>query len=109
MNFTDFNNMLNEKNVSFTNFCTLILLFLFSFKIINCQSGYFSLSDENCFNNVIKFENYLVNQFAQNNKGDFLIEFTENKEINEKTYSKKFYGVTKDGQVFFEDATYNYR
>ena len=82
------------SNGSFTNFYLLTFLFLFSFKTINCQreldisnsecnSYQNDLTDENCFNNVLKLENYQVNHFAENKNGDFVVEFTKFTENNE--------------------------
>ena len=104
------------SNDSFTNFYLLTFLFLFSFKTINCQreldisNSYCCcnenyLTDERCFNNVLKLENYQVNHFAKNNNGDFVVEFTKFTENNEISSSRKFYGLKKGGEYFFQDGS----
>ena len=97
--------MLNDRNISFTNFYLILFLFLVSFKIITCQNNYYSLSDGAIFNDILTFENYLVNNFAKNNNGDFVISFTEYSESIDRyrTSSRKFYGLQNNGQYFFSD------
>ena len=100
--------MLNDRNVSFTNLYLILFLFLVSFKIITCQNNYYSLSDGAIFNDILTFENYLVNNFAKNNDGDFVISFTEYSESIDRyrTSSRKFYGLQNNGQYFFSDEDF---
>lgn len=95
--------MMNAGNVSFINFYLILFLFLVSFKIITCQNNYYSLSDGAIFNDILTFENYLINNFAKNNNGDFIISFTEYSESIDgfRTSSRKFYGLQNNGQYFF--------
>ena len=98
--------MLNNRNVSFIiSYLYLpFLLFLFYSKISNCQEGDIQLyGPDNIINNILKFENYQVNHFAKNNKGDFLVEFTKYTENIDVSSSRKFYGLKNDGQYFFPD------
>ena len=99
-----------------------IFLFLFSCKNINCQNeDYFfnpncdeydnKLTDDNCFNRIIMFnnKNYQVNHFAKNKNGDFVAEFTEYSEYDELSSSRLFYGLTNDGWHFFSNESSNTR
>ena len=103
--------MLND---SFTIFHLLTFIFLFSFNIIICQDDYSiskcndnidSLINEECFNKVLKFENYKVNNLAINNNRDLIVEFKGYIENNDISSSRKFYGLTKGGQYFFPDES----
>ena len=102
-----------DRNAFFTYFYLLTLLFLFPFQTTNCQDyNHFSLIDDtNTLINVIKFEDSLLNNFAKNNNGDFVVEFTSSTEPS----SRKFYGVKEDGENFFKinvetnEETYNDR
>ena len=100
---------------SVINFILFTFIFFSSFNNINGQTGedisisqcdrYDTLTTEKCFNNVLKFENYEINNLAKNNNGDFIVEFTENTENNEKSLSRRFYGLKYDGQSFFSDES----
>ena len=99
-------------NASFTNFYLLVFLFYFPLKITICQDDYStlkcndnldSLTNEQCFNNVLKFENYQVNHFARNSNGDVVVEFTKYAENNEISSSRKFYVLQYDGHYFLID------
>ena len=63
------------------------------------------MTDEKCFNNVLKLKNYQVNHFAENKNGDFVVEFTKFTENNEISSSRKFYGLKKGGEYFFQDGS----
>ena len=104
--------MLNDL---FCNFKLFFFLILFSFKYISCQStegnegNLFSIckekdnsiSDKACFNKILKFENYKLNNFAKFNDENIFVEFTGNDEK-----SKKFFELT-NGQSFNLDESYN--
>ena len=105
-----------NRNASINKLYPIFFLFLCSFKILKCQTeedNSFSiclsnpnlLKDEGCFNNVLKFENYQLNNLAQNNKGDFIIEFTGKAENVGNSNSRIFYGLTKDENYFFPDES----
>ena len=97
-----------------------MLLFIFSPKYINCEENpedfsisrcdaYMdnSITDEYCFNYPLIFQNknYMVNHFAKNKNGDFVVEFTEYTEYAEFSTSRIFYGLTKNGQYFFSNES----
>ena len=81
----------------FTNFKLSFLIFLFSFNIIKCQTpednlfsicneNYNTITDEFCFNKILKFENYQLNHFVKDDYGNnILVEFTEYSENDEKS------------------------
>ena len=105
-----------NRNASINKLYPIFFMFLCSFKILKCQTeednsfstclaNPNSLKDERCFNNVLKFENYQLNNLAQNNKGDFIIEFTGKAENVGNPNSRIFYGLTKDENYFFRDES----
>ena len=98
------------KNL-FTNFKLSFLIFLFSFNIIKCQTpednlfsicneNYNTITDEFCFNKILKFENYQLNHFVKDDYGkNILVEFTEYSKNDEK--SRKLYELSSDGESIF--------
>ena len=76
-----------------------------SFHTLFKDSGFFSCKSNNninepkCFNNIIKFDRYQINNFAQNKNGDFLIQYNEHNN-DELISSRLFYGLTKNGSYF---------
>jgi hypothetical protein len=66
-----------------------------------------SLKNKDCFNNVIKFKHkkYLSNNFALSSNGDFITEFTEYTKYDELSYSRLFYGFTKEGRYFLSNQS----
>ena len=110
--------MLKTKSLFLISF--YMFLFLFSPKYINCEENpedfsisrcdaYMdnSITDEYCFNYplIFKNKNYMVNHFAKNKNGDFVVEFTEYTEYAELSTSRIFYGLTKNGQYFFSNES----
>ena len=95
----------------FTNFKLSFLIFLFSFNIIKCQTpednlfsicneNYNTITDEFCFNKILKFENYQLNHFVKDDYGNnILVEFTEYSENDEK--SRKLYKLSSDRESIF--------
>ena len=95
----------------FTNFKLSFLIFLFSFNIIKCQTpednlfsicneNYNTITDEFCFNKILKFENYQLNHFVKDDYGkNILVEFTEYSKNDEK--SRKLYELSSDGESIF--------
>ena len=63
-----------------------------------------SIDDNNYFNNIIKFnnKNYKAGKFAINNKGELILELSENNEMNSTIL---FYGLTKQGRYLFSNET----
>ena len=96
------------------NFHIILFLFLLNLKIINsatsmndCQN-YPSITNEECFNNILIFDNkkYKSGNFVINNKGDLIIEFYGEDEVST---SRLFYGLTKDGRHLFSNkSSYTY-
>ena len=106
-----------EKKNYWINYAIYFTIFLFFSILNNINTNSFckgisvleDLYNEECFNNVIKFESkqYRVNNFAKNKKGDVILELTELNEDNNYEYStsRLFYGITKEGYPFFENNT----
>ena len=96
--------MSKDRNAFFTYFYLLTLLFLFPFQTTNCQDyNHFSLIDDtNTLINVIKFEDFLLNNFAKNNNGDLVVEFSSSNESS----ARQFYEIKEDGENFFSDVDY---
>ena len=111
-----------DTNNSLANFYLIIFLFLFSFKNLNCEgeedysisncivdeNGQYLLTDEQCFNKLLIFnnKNLQANHFAKSKGGDIVIEFTESNQNGESTNSRIFYGFRENGQPFFSDESY---
>jgi hypothetical protein len=73
----------------------------------DCQN-YPSINDDECFNNILIFDNkkYKLGNFVINNKGDLIIEFYGEDEVST---SRLFYGLTKDGRHLFSNkSSYTY-
>ena len=63
----------------------------------NCKNDMTINIDINCFNEVLYFnsKNYRAGHFAINNKGDMIVEYSDER-------SRLFYGLKKNGRYFFE-------
>ena len=63
-----------------------------------------SIDNTNVFNNIIKFNNkkYKAGKFSINNKGELILELSENNEINSTIL---FYGLTKEGRYLFSNKS----
>ena len=63
-----------------------------------------SIDNTNIFNNIIKFnnKNYKAGKFAINNKGELILELSENNEMNS---ARLFYGLTKEGRFLFSNKS----
>ena len=85
------------------NFFFLIISLLLNIKLIDtaCPNGV-TITDTNCFNNLIIIQKYYrAAQFATNKEGNMIIEYS-NDESGRDGY-RLFYGLKKDGRHYFED------
>ena len=75
--------------------------------IYSCKENELSVNNKNCFNNILVFDQkkYQVNSFAKNKNGDILIQFSEQVKYDEHSFSRLFYGLTKEGKYFFSNKT----
>ena len=98
------------------NFWIILAINIFFLKNSYCRTASFdplickysmSLKNKDCFNNVIKFKHkkYLSNNFALSSNGDFITEFTEYTKYDELSYSRLFYGFTKEGRYFLSNQS----
>lgn len=79
-----------------------IFLFLIKIEITynqSCKTGN-TISNNECFNNIIKFSDkrYRAGAFAKNKNGDIVIEYSSDA-------SRLFYGLRKDGKYFFNKTS----
>ena len=95
-------------------FQIILIIFLSNAKVFNSQETPNecdidpSLNNEQCFNNILKFDHkhYQASNLAMSKNGDLVIEFSEDNEISS---SRLFYGLTKDGRYFFKNqSSYTY-
>ena len=80
----------------------IFLLLLSNSNIFYYEANITKTENFNNINNIIKFNNsnYKAGKFATNNKGDLILELSENKERNSSTL---FYGLTKEGKYLFSN------
>ena len=78
---------------------TILLLFQISSEESSCSNAN-SLTDSNCFNNLIKLNNYRSGQFEKDKEGSMFILYS-----NSITKSKRlFYSLKKNGNNYFEEG-----
>ena len=111
--------LFSSRNKSKINIFIISFFFLLFFKSNFCQDDEICLSyplneyGDECLKNIIKFDHkkYQSNNFAINKKGDLILELTEYKgcndyeECDEMSFSKLFYGLTKDGKYYFNNKS----
>ena len=95
----------NKWKLEFLNMNYLIFLLSLILSIIPiksaCPKGG-KINDTNCFNDLIIIKKYYRSgNFATNNKGDMIIEYSND---HENVQNKRlFYGIKKNGRYFFEN------
>ena len=106
-----------QKKLNQMDLLIIFILFLSNLNIFFCEDNniliifnssisidiVLSINDTNYFNNIIKFDNkkYKSGKFARNNKGDLILELSDNNDIN----SRLFYGQTKEGRYLFNNKS----
>lgn len=105
-----------QKKLNQMDLLIIFILFLSNLNIFFCEDKNnleiifhssieidLSINDTNYFNNIIKFnnKNYKSGKFAINNKGDLILELSDNNDIN----SRLFYGLTKEGRYLFNNKS----
>lgn len=75
----------------------IILIIIRPFKTQTCENGMTININNNCFNEIILFnnKNYRSGHFAINNKGDMIVEYSDER-------SRLFYGLKKNVRYFFD-------
>ena len=105
---------LNKRNNMIKiNLYITMFLFLSKFGSFHCQNindhclSVPKLSDTQCFNNIINYNNNVkAGNIATNNNGDLIIELYNN---NKNSSTRIFYGLTKEGRQYFSDrSSYTY-
>ena len=90
-------------NNSKLNFLLFLLQFLIRINPIknSCSNG-IVITNTDCFNKIIKIENYYRGaQFITNKEGNMIIEYGKDHD-NEHEY-RLFYGLKKNGRSYFEN------
>ena len=105
-----------QKKLNQMDLLIIFILFLSNLNIFFCEDKNnlenifhssieidLSINDTNYFNNIIKFnnKNYKSGKFTINNKGDLILELSDNNDIN----SRLFYGLTKEGRYLFNNKS----
>ena len=105
-----------QKKLNQMDLLIIFILFLSNLNIFFCEDKNnlenifhssieidLSINDTNYFNNIIKFnnKNYKSGKFAINNKGDLILELSDNNDIN----SRLFYELTKEGRYLFNNKS----
>ena len=101
-----------QKKLNQMNLLIIFILFLSNLNIFFCEDNniliifnssisidiVLSINDTNYFNNIIKFDNkkYKSGKFARNNKGDLILELSDNNDIN----SRLFYNKQKKEDIY---------
>jgi len=109
-------NFKKQKKLNQMDLLIIFILFLSNLNIFFCEDKNnleiifhssieidLSINNTNYFNNIIKFnnKNYKSGKFALNNKGDLILELSDNNDIN----SRLFYGLTKEGRYLFNNKS----
>ena len=100
-----------DRKIKYFDINIIILFLLLKTLKINCEDieckRDASLFNTKCFNNILKFDNkrYRNGHFATNQKGDLIIEFSENGDNN---HFRLFYGLKSDGRYYFENESPTY-
>ena len=101
-----------DRKIKYFDINIIILFLLLKSLKINCEDieckKNNSLFNTKCFNNILKFDNkrYRNGHFATNQKGDLIIEFSENG--GGKDYFRLFYGLKSDGRYYFKNESPTY-
>ena len=73
--------------------------------VYSCKNDGYYLSNENCFNNKISFDQkkYQINNFAKKENEDLVLQISEQTKYG--TTSRLFYGLTNEGRYLFKNES----
>ena len=92
---------MRKVNILFFIFNLFINFGIFKCDYQDCKTNQ-DLSNTDCFNNIIKFENnnYRAGRFEKTKDGGLIIEYSENTQPGK---GRLFYRLTKDGRGYYEN------